>query len=134
MPVYDYHCDSCGDTKEVIHRMLETPVVSCSCGEKMKKVFSLNVGGFIIKGGTPTSHWKEKRLRMKKSEELAVKQQARKGSLPNVKPNIAGYETSTWSDAQKLAKEAGMNHESYQPFVDKEKKSKITVASAGVKV
>ena len=42
-------------------------------------------------------------------------------------PNIAGVRTDSWSDAQKMAKEAGMNHESYTPFVEKEKKKKIIV-------
>jgi hypothetical protein len=106
--------------------MLETPEIKCSvCDSVMTRIFTPNIGGFIIKGGTPTMHYREKRARVKKSEELAQKQkQVHEG--PKIQPNIAGLETDTWRDAQKLAKEAGMNSESYQPWVEKEK-SKIII-------
>jgi len=121
--------------KEVIHSMKEEPEIICNqCGNKMARQISNSIGGFVIKGGTPTTHWKEKRNRMKAREALAVKEEAKRQSLPGIKPNIAGVETGSWSDAQKLAKESGLNAASYQPFVDKEKKSKISVVSAGTKV
>jgi hypothetical protein len=89
----------------------------------MSRRISLNTTGFIMKGGTPTTHWKEKRMRTKRSEEMAQRQKQH-STGKRVAPNIAGVETGSWSDAQKMAKEAGLNHESYTPWVEKEKKEK----------
>lgn len=128
MPTYEYQCDQCKKIYEQIHRISENPEYKCpECGMVMTKLFSVNVTGFIMKGGTPAINYKEKRLRMKKSEKLKLKQKEKYGDGPKVKPNIAGVETGTWSDAQKMAKEAGLNHESYTPFVEREKKKKIIV-------
>jgi putative FmdB family regulatory protein len=122
MPAYDYKCEACGESEEKTHLMSENPEYKCSnCGKVLVRQFSVNTSGFIMKGGTPTTHWKEKRLRMKKREEIGTRPTHYKD--PKVTPNIAGVETGTWSDAQKMAKEAGLNHESYTPFVEKEKKS-----------
>jgi len=125
MPRYDYRCTACGEVEELIHSMSESPVYFCSkCRAPMERQFTPNIGGFIIKGGTPAMHWKEKRQRIRKSEMLAEKQKTLGRTGPKVKPNIAGYETGTWSDAQKMAKEAGLNSDSYTPYVEKEKKEK----------
>lgn len=133
MATYDYKCDRCGYLEEQIHSMNERPVFFCpQCKNngkevKMARLFTLNPSGFIIKGGTEAINWKEKRYRMKKNEELGMKQIERYGTGPKLKPNIAGVEQESWSDAAKLAKEAGMNAESYQPMIEKEKKtSKIS--------
>lgn len=127
MPTYDYSCEKCGHKTEEIHRISEKPVFKCSsCQNEMVKLISLNGTGFILKGGTPAIHYREKRQRLKKREELGKRQTARYGHLsPRIQPNIAGVETGSWSDAQKMAKEAGMNHESFTPWVEKEKKKKI---------
>jgi putative FmdB family regulatory protein len=124
---YDYECPKCGITEEHFHAMSESPLIKCSkCQEPMARKISLNTTGFIMKGGTPAIHWKEKRQRMKKSENMAQKQK-KYGAGKKVTPNIAGVETGSWSDAQKMAKEAGMNHESYTPGVEKEKKEKTII-------
>ena len=126
MPSYDYACSKCKITEEKIHRMSETPEYKCpKCGKKMERLISLNRTGFIFKGGTETIHYKEKRNRLKKRE--AIKQNKVHGDGPKLKPNIAGVEVDSWSDAKKLAKEAGLNHESYTPYVEKENKNKIIV-------
>jgi putative FmdB family regulatory protein len=132
MPTYDYKCDQCGYQEEQIHSIKEQPVFFCpQCKDagkevKMTRIFTLNPSGFIIKGGTESINWKEKRYRMKKSAELGVRQMERYGT-PNLKPNVAGIEQESWSDAAKLAKEAGLNSSSYQPLIDKEKRtSKIS--------
>lgn len=124
MPTYDYKCPFCGKVEEHIHKIKEDPVIRCvECGGLMKRTISSNVTGFIMKNGSPAIHDKEKRLRKKKSKKMEKKQRERWGdSTPQITPNIAGVRTDSWSDAQKMAKEAGMNHESYQPYVDKEKK------------
>ncbi len=128
MPTYDYRCNKCESVEEYIHLMSENPEIKCSeCEEVMERMFSPNGGGFIFKGGTEVIHDREKRARKKRSEELKVKQLRHKHDSPKPQPNVAGHRTDSWADAQKLAKEAGMNHESYTPFVEKEKKKKIIV-------
>ena len=126
MPTYDYGCPKCKIKKDEFHGMSESPVIVCpQCGGKMDKLISPNFGGVIFKGGTPAIHDREKRNRKKRSEQLAQKQKSKYGDLsPRIRPNIAGVETESWSDAQKMAKEAGMNSDSYTPWVEKEKKKK----------
>lgn len=124
MPTYDYKCTKCGRRNEVIHEISKTPKVECGeCGGLMEKQFTPNRAGFIIKGGTPATMWKETRNRMKQREAVGERQKQRWKS-PRVAPNIAGVEQESWSDCQKLAKECGFDHESYKPMVEKEKKEK----------
>lgn len=128
MPSYDYHCDKCSITREETHGVFENPKIRCfECGKLMTRVISPNRTGFIFKGGTPSINWREKRNRLKKRKEIGKKQKEKHAMGPEVAPNIAGVRTESWSDAQKMAKEAGMNHESYAPWVEKEKKKEIIV-------
>jgi len=77
---------------------------------------------FIIKGGTEASRWKEKRVRMERRKELGVRQVERYGGSQKLRPNVAGVETDSWNDAAKMAREAGLNTESYEPLIEKEKR------------
>ncbi len=48
MPIYEYMCDSCGQTLEVLQRLSDPPLESCPGGDggKMIRVLSAhNVGG-----------------------------------------------------------------------------------------
>jgi putative FmdB family regulatory protein len=124
MPTYEYQCSECNKIEEHIHSMSESPVIKCiKCDKIMEKIISRNTTGFIMKGGSEAINWKEKRIRTKRSESMAMKQKGM-NTGKRVTPNIAGVETGSWSDAQKMAKEAGLNHESYTPWVEKEKKEK----------
>ncbi|NLC70995.1 MAG: zinc ribbon domain-containing protein [Desulfuromonadaceae bacterium] len=50
MPVYEYHCESCGLTFEVRQKFSDAPVTSCTaCGSPVKKLISLTE--FTLKGG-----------------------------------------------------------------------------------
>jgi len=124
MPTYDYNCPSCNAVKEHIHRITEDPEYRCDkCGILMERVISLNATGFIMKYGSPAIHYREKQQRIKNSEKMEKKQRERwSGSGPQVAPNVGGMRTDSWADAKKLAKEAGMDHKSYDPYVKKEKK------------
>lgn len=125
MATYEYKCANCNSVEEHMHSMKENPKIKCSeCGESMSRMISLSFGGFNIKGGSSSIHWKEKRNRAKKSEELERKQRERYGDGPKPAPNIAGVRQESWSDCQKLAKECGLNSDSYTPMVEKEKKKK----------
>jgi len=129
MATYDYSCSVCGFIDEYIHSMNAKPDYFCpECKKagneiKMEKIFTLNSSGFIIKGGTESIHWKEKRNHLKKNADLGVKQIERYGSGPSLKPNIAGVEVESWSDAAKLAKESGLDSKSFAPLIEKEKRT-----------
>ena len=125
MPTYEYRCNSCGHEEEQIHSMKESPVFSCpECKTEMTRQISLP--GFIIRGGTPAMNWKEERYRAKKSNEIGVKQLERWGGGQRIQPNVAGIETDNWSDAAKLAKEVGINTDTYEPMIEKEKRTSKT--------
>jgi putative FmdB family regulatory protein len=120
--LYDYGCDECGFKDEYVHSMKDAPTILCpKCKTRMERLFLPNTTGFIIKGGTEAINWKEKRHHLKKSAELGVKQVDRYGSGPKLSPNVGGVIQESWSDAAKLAKEAGMNADSYKPLIEKEK-------------
>jgi putative FmdB family regulatory protein len=129
MPTYEYQCKKCKSIEEFTHSIKDNSKYKCpKCKKVMVRLISLNRTGFIMKGGTPAINYREKQLRLKRREKLAVKEKARFGSGPQIQPNVAGMETDSWSDAQKVAKEAGMDTESYTPYIEKEKKNKIKVA------
>jgi putative FmdB family regulatory protein len=127
MPTYDYRCNECQKILEVTHSIKEDPAIECpSCLEKgrksiMERMISFNVGGFIFKQWTESKAYKVKRDKHHESKELSVRQMDRWGGGPRLQPNVAGHEVESWSDAQKLAKEAGMRSDSYAPLVEKEK-------------
>jgi putative FmdB family regulatory protein len=131
MPAYDYACGECGYQEEHTHGMLEKPDIKCpKCFAVMEKVFSLNIGGFILKGGTPAINYREKQYRHKRSEEMARRQKERYGiGGATCKPNIAGIETGSWANAHKIAQEikpeTGIVPETYVPLAAKEKQGLI---------
>ena len=127
MPTYEYLCKECDLIHEQIHSMLESPEFKCSeCGSIMERQISHNCN-FIIKGESVSKDWKEERFRIKKSAGMGVKQIDRWGTGGQaLRPNVAGVETDSWSDAAKLAKEAGINTDTYQPMIKKEKTTSKT--------
>jgi len=127
MPTYDYKCPQCEAIEEQTHSIKEDPVYHCTkCGVEMKKMFSPNSSGFTFgKMGTITIHRREKDLRKKRSVEMAERQKNNKRFVSNIRPNVGGVETDSWSDSQKLAKSKGLNSDSYTRVVEKEKSGQI---------
>ena len=129
MPTYEYRCQECGNVQEEMHSIKTSPEFfcdSCESKEPLTRMISNNPGGFVIKGDTSTKLWKESRLRNKKNADLELKQIERYGNGPKLQPNVAGQETESWSDAQKLAKEAGIDPKTYDGYVSTEKNTKST--------
>ena len=51
MPTYVYHCTSCEKDYEVVQRMTDAALTTCSCGESGKIKRQLSAGaGIIFKG------------------------------------------------------------------------------------
>lgn len=134
MPTYEYRCNNCSLVHEVIHSIKETPDILCPrCEEehkevKMERLISLNLnGGFFFKQWTEAQTYKISRDKRKQNTELEMRQIERYGSGPKLQPNVAGVATESWSDAKKLASEAGMSTSSYDSLIVKEQNtSKIS--------
>jgi putative FmdB family regulatory protein len=70
MPTYDYKCDSCNHTFEVLQSIKEEPLTKCpNCGKnKLKKLIS-GGAGFIFKGsGFYLTDYKNKSSKANKSK------------------------------------------------------------------
>jgi len=127
MPTYEYRCNDCGIVDEVTHSIKEDPDIFCpqckTAGKevKMERLISLNKsGGFFFKQWTEAQVHKIGRDKRKQNNELEMRQIERYSSGPKLRPNVAGMETESWSDAKKLASEAGMNTASYDAQIAKE--------------
>lgn len=49
MPIYEYQCEKCGETIEVLQRFSDAPLHQCpSCGGHVEKLMSMN--SFQLKG------------------------------------------------------------------------------------
>lgn len=49
MPIYEYQCDKCGETTEVMQKFSDAPLSECpACGGRMHKLMSMN--SFKLKG------------------------------------------------------------------------------------
>lgn len=49
MPLYEYQCDNCGETAEVLQKFSDAPLSQCPvCGGSMHKLMSMN--SFQLKG------------------------------------------------------------------------------------
>lgn len=69
MPTYDYKCDNCNHTFEVMQSIKDEPLIKCpNCGKnKLKKMISSGAG-FILKGsGFYSTDYKNKNSHAKKS-------------------------------------------------------------------
>jgi putative FmdB family regulatory protein len=51
MPIYEYQCQACGHSKEILQKISDEPIKDCpDCGKpEMKKMISAS--GFRLKGG-----------------------------------------------------------------------------------
>jgi len=129
MPTYDYRCGACGNTQEIVHSIKTDPILNCElCASKdpLKRMISGNGGGFVVKGDSSVKLWKESRVRNKKNADLELKQMERYGTKSKLIPNVAGQETASWSDASKIAKEAGISQETFKPYIEAEKRINST--------
>jgi putative FmdB family regulatory protein len=51
MPIYEYHCARCGVTREVLHKISETPQVECAHCEGQVLQRMVSAAAFRLKGG-----------------------------------------------------------------------------------
>ena len=128
MPTYRYECKSCLHRFEEFCSIAASESIPCEkCqGKTMKLMSPVNLN-------FPGDDWVSKNLRIKKqmrekNQLLNEKQKERqfydRGKIPTLAPNVNGERVDSWSDAQKLAKDKGLNTSSYDKMVHKEKVDK----------
>lgn len=126
MPAYTYYCDGCETDFEAIAERTECTIAQpCPmCEIKAERQFGRI--GFILKG----DGWVGKNQRLKnqmkdKNSRLSRKSREKsKDANVRLRPNVAGEETDTWTDAKKLARSKGKDTTSYEGYVRKERSGK----------
>ncbi len=77
MPIYEYQCEKCGETTEVLQKFSDAPLSVCpGCGGHMSKLMSMN--SFQLKG----SGWYVTDYAGKKSESGTSANASGKDSAP----------------------------------------------------
>jgi putative FmdB family regulatory protein len=66
MPIYDYRCEPCDFTQEVIHLMSEEPKITCAKGHPMVRL--LGIPSVHFKGYFPGKRIKEVDARKRRQE------------------------------------------------------------------
>lgn len=82
MPIYEYHCGSCGKDFERFQKITDPPLTACpECGKKVSRTisqtsFTLKGGGWF-KDGYSQSPPGEKNKEGKKSEKIPEKKETK---------------------------------------------------------
>ncbi len=77
MATYDYYCEKCDKTLEIIHKMTENPDVFCdSCNEKMRRLITGGQGYILTSGSTRNQTWETRHGHKKTSNQLTPSESA----------------------------------------------------------
>ncbi len=89
MPIYEYRCNDCEKTFEVIQKFSDDPVKKCAycSGVRVKKLISQS--SFILKGGG----WYQDGYTNKKEQKEAPQQKEKTASAP--KPDCSSCPSSS---------------------------------------
>ena len=126
MPNYDFKCsnEECLHEMEDLFLSFEADLDQIKCEVCGSKADNMSFGGIgtIFKGFVwQTKKEKVNNERETKSKKLDKKQREEHAQMQLV-PNIAGEEVDSWSDARKLASEAGLDTTNYEKLEEKDKK------------
>ncbi len=93
MPLYEYKCDKCGGTFEVIQRFSDPPVETCRmCGGPVRKVLSAPAIQFKGSGWYVTDYGR-------KGSFEAAKTNGKNGSSPGTTPSSSESSSSASKEA-----------------------------------
>jgi len=82
VPAYDYYCEKCDITIEVIHSIQETPEIYCEkCKEKMKRIVSGGTGYIIKNGSTRRQTWTQRHGHKKDSSRTTATEAAKQKGI-----------------------------------------------------
>ena len=128
MPTYTYAC-KCSHSLDLVHSMLEKPVVVCPCCSSNMSRQITGGSGSYFKGMSGSKAYREKRYQKKRQAEIKVRQLEKYGGQNKLIPNVNGQETASWKEAAQLAKDCGANTSTYEKLKRVEDASKN---SAGI--
>ena len=98
MPIYEYQCQKCSETTEIMQKFSDAPLRKCpACGGKVAKLMSMN--SFQLKG----SGWYVTDYAGRKSE--AAPKEASSPAAPEAKTPEAPKETPAADSKTKAPKE-----------------------------
>ncbi len=133
--IYEYHCQSCGDSTDRFVKVAERndpkPCEVKGCEGTATRMFNPVNAGFVLKGhGWPTRD--SRANKSMKAKQRAAKAKSRDNNFtPSLQPNFNGASTGTWNDAKDAAyqhnaskPERPVDLRSYDKYVEKERLSK----------
>lgn len=133
--IYEYHCQSCGDSTDrqvrVAYRNDPKPCLVEGCEGSATRFFNPENSGFVLKGyGWPSRD--SRANKSMKAKQRAAKAKARDNNwTPSLQPNFNGQSTGTWNDAQDAAHqhnaqkpECPVDVSSFDGRVEKERQAK----------
>ena len=105
MPIYEYRCDECGDSFDVLQRMSDDPLVTCKkCGGTLRKVLHPVAIHFKGSGFYTTDYGKGSGRRPGGSDESDGGKSSAEGAS-SAKDASSGGEKASESSAAKPSKD-----------------------------
>jgi putative FmdB family regulatory protein len=107
VPIYEYRCDECGDSFEVLQKMSDDPLVTCEkCGGTLRKVMHPVAIHFKGSGFYTTDYGKGSGRRAGGRDESADAGESSGEGASSSKDESSGSEKSPASPAAKPDKDA----------------------------
>lgn len=136
--IYVFECE-CGEVrKENLPVSERDSEIICSCGKSMNRVINSGAINFSLKGwGWTGRDYKEKRIREKRSLDMALKQHERYGDGDKLVPNYNGREADSWKEVrdQAVFEKGAQVSNQYESLINKEecgRKSKSDIINETV--
>jgi len=129
MPTYEFVCRTCEEAFEEsmsiseYSAQKEFPCPECGSVDTYRGVSETS---FILVGdGWPGKDIKCKDQMTARNNRAGRKMKEHVAPAQKMVPNVNGEQTSSWSDAKKLAKSQGKDTTSYDPMVQKEQRGDL---------
>jgi putative FmdB family regulatory protein len=108
VPIYEYRCDECGDSFEILQRMADDPLVACEkCGGTLRKVLHPVAIHFKGSGFYTTDYGKGSGRRAGGRDASADAGESTGEGVSSAKEGSSGSEKPSESPAAKPAKDGG---------------------------
>jgi putative FmdB family regulatory protein len=125
MPLYSYHCEQCDVEFDEMGKLAEhrAPQPCPTCGTSSERALGEFPGFILVGDGWPGKNNRIRSQMAHKNKRLESKEREQKGDgmVPSLTPNVGGEQTSTWSEATKLARSQGRDTSGYEKYARKEK-------------
>jgi len=108
VPIYEYRCDECGDSFEILQRMSDDPLAACEkCGGTLRKVLHPVAIHFKGSGFYTTDYGKGSRRRAAGRDESADAGESSGEGASSAKDESSSSKKPSEAPAAKPAKDGG---------------------------